>query len=154
MWFYCRAKTIDNPSEILGEAFNVVLHEVCSTQDLYTRAVAHLVYKTIRNKYEEVKQAMADEIDFCDRNQDSFCCFRDREKLFAVVKDFELGMSKCVNGGACLIDEFCAEVGGDIYFPLDFASAIIELNRSIYNFDKLPDETKRKIIFCSDQVMP
>ncbi|CAM9266433.1 unnamed protein product, partial [Ectocarpus fasciculatus] len=35
LWFYCREKSLDDASEILGVALDTMIHEICATQDIY-----------------------------------------------------------------------------------------------------------------------
>lgn len=153
---------MDDASEILGVALDTMIHEICATQDIYCRAIAHFVYKSIRKFCHGVFGA----------NRRTGFSSRTLSELSKIVDDFEIVLRKnnpCnpppeetsdsrdfprhnISLGA--EEELCAELFDGIYFPIDFSSALIELNRSTYHCDRLSNEARRTQIFCSDQVMP
>ena len=165
LWFYCREKSFDDASEILGVALDTIIHELCATQDLYCRAIVHFIYKSISKLYRGSMSGSSG------ASRPNGLSSRTIAEFSTLLADFDIVLRRdsphnlvAVSNERCdstsnvlslgAEEELCAEVFDGVYFPIDFSSALIELNRSIYHCDRLSREAQRTQIFCSDQVMP
>lgn len=172
MWFYCREKSADDSAEILGAALNIMVHELCGAQDIYTRAVSHFIYKAIKVYHDSNKTKWGKvEGEELFTNQQPLCCLKSRNGIAMFLKDYEMILkememqqelrlhhalstaSRDIHAYE-LKDDVCAEVWSGMYFPVDFSCALIEMSKKLNQCDQLSVESKRKQIFCTDQVLP
>jgi hypothetical protein len=180
MWFYCREQATDDSSEVLGAALRLLVHELCAAQALYARAIAHFVYRTLKNYY----FASSTQTEWV-KGRHELCgktCLKNCKSVLMFLEDYEMVLRKKKRDqteryvrhdkhknhmhanpgpgpgrGCCALqlgEELCVELGGGVYLPADFSSALIEMNRALYHCDSLSDESRRKQIFCTDQVLP
>ena len=147
-----------------------MVHELCSTQEIYYRAVSHFIYKSTKNYYIATSNKECHQ-DLC--AQENMCYLRKRDSVKEFLDDYEYVLRDIfladtpdpfksenrsldsenindLNYGEGL----CTETWSGIFFPVDFSSALIELNKSVYSQRELSNEVRRKQIFCTDQVMP
>lgn len=180
MWYYCRMQATENTSEILGDAYNTMLHEICDTQEIYSRAVCHFIYKSIKKLSKSGR--MQEGCSCCKPLQNfqcNFFCLQDQQAVIDFIEEYETTIFRFyekeqLDSTTCPLlsveDSFdatfapmcpvlnevpsVAATASGLYSSRDFSSALISFNRSKYNCDCLPGDEKKKYIFCSDQVMP
>jgi hypothetical protein len=157
-WFECRDQPYDVPSSILDVAIKRLAADVHRAERLYARAILHFVCRSVNGEGETsgsdaTESAVSDERQAQLRLRAEARAAQDpsageEEILRLADLRSDVTLVQTLLGG----DGWTMPARGEPFAAGDFVTGLLDMNRDAFRCD-LPEETRRKCLFGSDQII-
>jgi hypothetical protein len=161
-WFECRDQPYDVPSSILNVAVERLAIDVHRAERLYARAILHFVLRSINSEESGAESAVSDERQAQLRLRAEARAAEDPSegktegprladlRLDVALVQTLLGSDRWMPSRRN--DVALANGNGELFSTGDFVTGLVDMNRDAFRCD-LPEETRRKVLFGSDQII-
>ena len=146
LWFFCRDQPCDTARGVLHSARQAITQDLIISQRVYMRAVSLYVRRWLQEAQASGYSA-TDDGDWTSLGQYA-------PLIEDILSDYSAVETDLRGIGRCFEDQLpLLECCGDVFASVDFVTALVDQNRSVFN-KSLSDEARRSVLFNSSQIIP
>jgi len=145
LWFFCRQQPCDTARAVLISAKTALIQDMIISERVYMRATMFYVRRWLQEA-QAAHFSKVDEGDFT-----SLAGLADH--ISTVLADFDKADDTLGTWAQCNQTLPLLDCHGDLFSPVDFVTALVELNRFVFNRN-LSDEERRAVLFSSSHIIP
>merc|ERR1711871_1916954 len=155
VWFFCRRRSSDSAKTILKSAKSAILFDLVASSPLYMRAASCYIRRTLKDAVKRgFETSSSGHGDATGVSGADLSLLKPYASLInEILKDYAKSDNIIGQKVARWRSLPLATCRGKVFTSADFSTALVELNRRVFNRN-LDEEERRKVLFQSDQIIP